>query len=294
MKELLSLPLDELIFLANSERKKHNLSLDICSIKNAKSGGCKEDCKFCAQSSHYKTDILRYPLKSLEEILEKAMFAKTLGAKRFGIATSGAKPTKKELSIIAKAIKKIKELGILPCASLGRLEKDELLMLKDAGLSRYHHNIETSESFFKNIATTYPFWEKIRTIKYAKEASLEVCSGGIIGLGESWADRLEMANLLKSLDVSSAPINVLLPIKNTPFEKAPPISPMDVIKTIAIFRIILKDKTIKIAAGRENLGSFESLAFLAGANGMIIGGYLTIKGRPVGEDQRFIEEIQRL
>lgn len=294
MKELLSLPLDELINLSNSERKRHNLSLDICSIQNAKSGTCKEDCKFCAQSSHYKTDILRYPLKSLEEILEKAMFAKTLGAKRFGIVISGAKPTKKELSIIAKAIKKIKELGILPCASLGRLEKDELLLLKDAGLSRYHHNIETSESFFKNVATTYFFHEKIRTIEYAKKASLEVCSGGIIGLGESWEHRLEMANLLKSLDVSSVPINVLFPIKNTPFEKAPPISPIDVIKTIAIFRIILKDKIIKIAAGRENLGSFESLAFLAGANGMIIGGYLTIKGRPVEEDQRFIEEIQRL
>lgn len=293
-KELLSLPLDELIFLAHRERKKAALSLDICSIDNAKSGFCPEDCKFCSQSSHYKTEILRYPLKSPDEILKRAIFAKSIGAKRFGIVTAGTKPTKGELKIIAEAIDKINGLGILPCASLGRISKDELLMLKDRGLSRYHHNIETSEAFFKNIVTTYSFLEKIRVIEDAKASGLEVCSGGIIGLGESWEDRLQMANLLKSLDVSSVCINVLIPIKHTPLEKAPPISPIDVIKTIAIFRIILKDKTIKMAAGRENLGPFEGLAFFAGANGMIIGGYLTVKGREVDKDQRLIEEIQRL
>ncbi|MEW6680257.1 MAG: biotin synthase BioB [bacterium] len=290
MKNLLNLPTNELICLANSFRK--GLSLDLCSIMNAKSGMCPEDCKFCAQSSHYKTGILRYPLKSKNEILERAEFAKSIGTKRFGIVTSGRKPTNKELEAIADAISEIK--GILCCASLGRLDKPSLLALKDAGLKRFHHNIETSEKFFPNIVTTYPFSEKIRTIEYAKEIGLEVCSGCIIGMGESWEDRLNIANLLKSLGVNSVPINVLIPIKNTAFEKISPISPIDVIKTIAIFRIILQDKTIKIGAGRENLGRAELLAFLAGANGMIIGGYLTIKGREISEDQQLISEIKAL
>jgi len=292
VKELLNLPTDELIFHANSIRKEKGLSLDICSIMPAKSGGCPEDCKFCAQSGHYKTDILRYPLKSKREILERAKYAKKIGAKRFCIVISGRKPTNKELGKIAEAISEIK--GILPCASLGRLDKHSLLILKDAGLKRYHHNVETSEKFFPNIVTTYPFKEKIRTIEYAKEVGLETCSGCIIGLGEGWNDRLAIANLLKSLDVSSIPINVLIPIKNTPLEGTPPISAIDVIRTITIFRIILKDKTIKLAAGRETLGRFELLGFLAGANGMIIGGYLTVKGREVEEDKRLIREIEML
>ncbi|MEW6104156.1 MAG: biotin synthase BioB [bacterium] len=290
MEDILNLPLNELICLANSFRK--GFSLDICSIMNAKSGMCPEDCKFCAQSGYHKTEILRYPLQSKKEILERAEYAKSIGAKRFGIITSGKKPTNRELDVILKAIKEMKDISV--CASLGRLDRDALLALKDAGLSRYHHNIETSKEFFPSIVTTYKFSEKIRTIEYAKEAGLEVCSGCIIGMGESWRDRLNIANLLKSLDVNSVPINVLIPIKNTAFEGISPISAIDVIKTIAIFRIILKDKTIKIVAGRENLGRFELLAFFAGANGMIIGGYLTIKGRDVSEDQRLIKEIKSL
>ncbi len=290
MKELLKLSTEELIVRANACKK--NLSLDLCSIMNAKSGICPEDCKFCAQSSHHKTEILRYPLKSKGEILERAEFAKHIGAKRFGIVTSGTKPTKKELEEIAKAIEEIR--GISLCASLGRLSRPELLMLKNAGLSRYHHNLETSERFFSKVVSSYSFKEKLKTIENAKDVGLEVCSGGIIGMGETEEDRLDMAFVLKRLGVTSVPINILIPIKHTPFENYKSISPLDVIRCIALFRIVLKDKTIKLAAGRESLGAFEGLAFFAGANGAIMGGYLTIKGRDVRDDQRFIEEIEKI
>ncbi|HAW50275.1 TPA: biotin synthase BioB [bacterium] len=293
MKSLLDIPVDELILMANDQRRKYKLALDLCSIMNAKSGVCPEDCKFCSQSSHYKTDIERYPLKTKEEIVKRGEYAKEIGAERFGIVISGRKPNKKELDVITDAISELKE-KISVCASLGRLDKDEFMHLKDAGLSRYHHNIETSERYFRNVVSTYTFYEKIKTLEVAKNLGFETCSGGIIGMGETWKDRLDMANLLKSLGVDSVPINILIPIKDTPFENMLPISPIDAIRTIAIFRIILKNKTIRLAGGRESLGPFEATAFFAGANAMIIGEYLTVKGRPVEDDYKLIEEIKRL
>ena len=181
------------------------------------------------------------------------------------------------------------------CASLGKMDEEGFLLLKRAGLTRYHHNLETSPRFFQKIITTHTFREKVETIKAAKRCGLEVCSGGIIGLGEAMTDRVEMAFILKELDVDSVPINILVPIKGTPLEAQGFLSCNEAIRTIAIFRIILKDKIIKIAAGRESvLRDFQVLAFMAGANGMLIGGYLTIKGRSVEEDWKLIEEIKKL
>ena len=159
------------------------------------------------------------------------------------------------------------------------MEKSQLQLLKKAGLSRYHHNIETSRRFYPSIVSTHSFDERIDTINSAKQVGLEVCSGGIIGMGETWQDRIDMAYTLKDLDVDSIPVNILIPIKGTPLESATPVSLDDAIRTICIFRIILKDKIIKIAAGRETtLKDSQLTAFIAGANGMLIGGYLTVKG----------------
>ncbi len=297
INSILALSLPELISLANKTRQDYAGSkLDLCSIMNAKSGLCSQDCKFCAQSVRHTTGITTYPLKEKGKILQQARRAKEIGADRFDIVTSGNCLSDDELKKIADVIFEItKKIGIKMCASLGSMDEERLLLLKEAGLSRYHHNIETSRRHFSQIVTTHTFQERIRTIKAVKNAGLEACSGGIIGMGETWDDRIKMAFLLKELDVDSVPINILVPIKGTPLENQSSLSCMEAIKTIAIFRIILKDKIIKIAAGRESiLKDFQAMAFMAGANGMLIGGYLTIKARPVEDDWRLIKEIKEL
>lgn len=293
MKDLLDKPLLELLAEAN---KLPKLKFELCGIVNAKSGLCTEDCKFCAQSAKHSADVSTYPLLKKSELISAAKQAKSNGAAKFGVVTSGNTLNQAELEVIADSIKAMKEdVGIEPCASLGALTKEQLLFLKEAGLTRYHHNIETSRNYYPQIVTTHSFAERIETIKVAKEIGLEVCSGGIIGLGESWQDRLDMALLLKKLNVDSVPLNILVPIKGTAMEHAQPISGMDAVKAIAIFRIILKDKTIKIAAGRETVfKDYQAMGFLAGANGMLIGGYLTVKGRSVEEDQKLVAEVKKL
>lgn len=297
IQALLNLPLAELIALADKARREsQGLKIELCSIMNVKSGLCAEDCRFCAQSGRYRTGIPVYPLKTKEEIVEQARRAKEIGAERFDIVTSGDKLSKEELRRACEAIEEVTDkIGIRMCASLGKLDTEAFCLLKKAGLSRYHHNIETSPGYFNKIVTTHTFQERINTIKAAKSAGLEVCSGGIIGLGETPEDRIEMALCLKELNVDSVPINVLVPIKGTPFGDRETLSCEEAIRTIAIFRIILKDKIIKVAAGRESiLKDFQGMAFMAGANGMLIGGYLTIKGREVSEDWELVREVKRL
>jgi biotin synthase len=295
IRRLLKLPLGELARLADKARAEgFGNKIDLCNILNAKSGACAEDCKFCAQSGRHSTDVSRYPLKSNAEILEAAKKARIMGAGRFGIVTSGNTLTKGEIGRIAGCVSEIKKSGgIKICASLGSLDEKSLKLLKRYGLTRYHHNIETSPGYFRKIVTTHSFEDRLKTIKAAKRAGLEVCSGGIIGLGENWEDRIEMALELKKLGVDSVPINILVPIEGTPMAKGKRISAIDAIRTIAVFRMILKDKAIKIAAGRESaLKDYQALAFMAGANGMLIGGYLTLRGREVAHDKKLVEEIK--
>ncbi|MCK5343915.1 MAG: biotin synthase BioB [Candidatus Heimdallarchaeota archaeon] len=297
INSLLELPFEELIGKANKVRKaSFGDKLELCSIINAKSGLCAEDCKFCAQSAKNATQIPTYPLKKREEIIEAAVTAKKIGAEKFGIVTSGNRLTAKEIDMLAEVITVIKnDIGIMVCASLGALTEEEFKVLTQAGLSQYHHNIETSENFYPQIVTTHSFQERLDTIRAAKKVGLEVCSGGIIGMGESWQDRIDMAWLLRDLKVDAVPLNILVPMKGTCFEGQSIISCVDVIKTICLFRIILKNKVIKIAAGRETvLKDFQALGFRAGANGMLIGGYLTIQGRELNEDYKLIEEIKKL
>ena len=297
INSLLTLPFMELVARANNVRKKFmGGRMELCSILNAKSGVCSEDCKFCAQAGRYATGVSTYPLKEKEEILTSAENAKKIGAEKFGIVTSGNQMTDKKINEIAEVISAINSrVGIGVCASLGALTDRKLKTLKDAGLLCYHHNIETAERFYPRIVSTHSFRERVVTIKAAKAAGLQVCSGGIIGMGETWQDRIDMASLLRELEVDSVPINILVPIKGTPLEGISRISSIDVIKTICLFRIVLRDKMLRLAAGRETaLKDFQALGFMAGANGMLIGGYLTVKGREVREDHKLIEEIKRL
>ena len=294
-RKLIAADIEELLSIADDVRKKNiGQHMEVCGIVNAKSGICSEDCKFCAQSAHYCTDVPEYPLKDATDIIEAAKLAKANGAGKFGIVTSGNRLTPEEIDIIADAIREIKDtIDISPCASLGALNEGSFAKLKDAGLTRYHHNIETSERFYTKIVSTHNYSERVATIKNAKNTGLEVCSGGIFGLGENWDDRIDMAFLLRELDIDSVPMNFLVPIKGTPMENTEPIDPMDAIRTIALFRIILPGKTIKVVAGREAvLKNMQDMMFRAGANGMMVGGYLTIPGRLLEDDLVLIRNIK--
>ncbi|OGF53437.1 MAG: biotin synthase BioB [Candidatus Firestonebacteria bacterium RIFOXYC2_FULL_39_67] len=296
-KKLDKMSLSELLEKAQQVMRKYDIKdIEMCNILNAKSGACDQNCKFCAQSSFHDTVSPVYPLKSEEEMFMAALEAKRIGAHRFDIVTSGNVLTKSDLASILRVIKKITtRINIKMCASLGRLGYEDLKQLKDAGLTRYHHNIETSERFFPHISTTHTYKDRVTTINAAKKAGLEVCSGGIIGLGESVRDRIDMAFALKELDVDSVPLNILVPIKGTKLENRKIMKPLDVIRTIALFRIILGNRIIKLAAGRESvLKDFQALGFMAGANGMMIGGYLTIKGRDAKDDLKLAEDVKEI
>ena len=284
---------EELLNISDNLRKKYKKNtVFTCAIMNAKSGACPENCAFCAQSIHHKTNIKMYPLVSVEKMVREAERMKESGATRFSIVTSGKKPSKKELDRISEAIYKIKEkIGIQTCASLGILDKESAVILKEAGLERYHHNLETSESFFPNICTTHSYKEDIDTVKIAKQIGLKVCSGGIIGLGETWKHRIELALTLKGLNVDSIPINFLNPIPGTRLQNMPLISPFEALKAVAIFRIVNPEKDITVCGGREKvLKEFQDKVFKAGANGIMIGNYLTTKGRSIREDMEMIKE----
>ncbi|GAB4440480.1 MAG: biotin synthase BioB [bacterium] len=267
--------------------------INLCGIVNAKSGRCAENCKFCAQSSHYKTEAPTYSLLSAEKIINQAKLAKKNGAHMFGIVTSGTKiKSDDEWDEIFRAIKGIKEVGILPCASLGMLDYDKAVELKKAGLFRYHHNLETSRTFFPNICSTHSYDDDVETVRSAKSAGLSTCSGGIIGLGESIEHRIELAVLLRELDVDSVPVNILNPIPGTPLENCPPLSPMEILCSIAIFRFILPQKDIKLCGGKEkNLRQLLPLGIIAGCNSLMTGNYLTTAGRDTAMDLEMISDL---
>ncbi len=284
-----------LLAMANKIRQQFmGNEVDLCSIVNGRSGMCSEDCIFCAQSAHHQAQIEVYPLMAEEKILQAAMDAEANGALRFSIVTSGhGVAYDQDLPRIIKALQRIKaETNLKLCASLGTLTLDQALQLKEAGVERYHHNVETSRSFYPSICTTHTYDERIHTIRVAHQAGLEVCSGGIIGLGETMLQRIEMAFELKELGVHSVPVNILNPIKGTPLENQPPLQPLEILKTFALFRFILPDRGIRTAGGREvNLRDLQATALLSGINGMLIGGYLTTGGRNCAMDLKMIRDL---
>ncbi len=287
--ELMSLALQ--IKLVN---RGHEVSL--CSIINAKSGQCSEDCSFCVQSAHYTTDAPVYPLQDEKEILAAACEANRIGAGHFSIVTSGRGLSAVDVGKVAAIISKIKKkYPIKVCASLGILKRQDLASLRDSGLTRYHHNLETSEEFFPKIVTTHSFKDRIDTIVAAQDAGLEVCAGGIFGLGETEEDRISMGFTLEELQVDSVPLNVLIPLPGTPLFEQKAVAVEDILRAIALYRIIMPSLPIRLAAGRETaLQDFLSSAFLAGADGMMIGGYLTKRGRSAEKDIEFVRSMQRI
>jgi biotin synthase len=282
-------------FFSAANRIRHHFQgnrVDLCSIVNAKSGKCPEDCSYCAQSTRSRARITAYPLLNKEQVLGKAEEAKKGGAKRFCIVTSGRKVSNRELLKIADMISGVRDLGLLPCATLGLLTKDDLKLLKSAGLNRYHNNLETSERFFPNICTTHSYNEKKETIRSARQIGLSVCSGGIFGLGETWKDRIDMAFALRDLSPDSVPINFLAPIKGTALSRQQPLKPLEALKIISLYRFILPDKQIRVCGGRlQTLAELNSFIFLAGASGLLIGNYLTTVGRGYKDDVRLIRDL---
>jgi biotin synthase len=268
--------------------------IKLCAIVNAKSGRCPEDCAFCAQSAHHKTQIEAYPLMEPQQILHKAQEAEAMGARRFSIVTSGKALTEKELEKVIRAIRLIKEkTGLALCASLGMINPAIAHLLKEAGLSRYHHNLETAPSFFPHICTTHRYEDDLNTLRSAKETGLEVCSGGILGLGESPQQRLELAFTLRAMEIDSVALNFLNPIPGTPLEGTQYLTPLEILKSVALFRLILPDWDIRICGGREfGLRDLHPLVFWAGANGIMIGNYLTTKGRDYRADLRMIQDLK--
>lgn len=284
----------ELSALANHIREQVvGNRMHLCSLINAKSGNCSEDCAFCAQSVHHQTSIPLYPLKDPTEILSCAKETQRKGIPSFCIVTSGEQPNKQEFEKILETIKLIKQQTNLRMdCSLGKLNKEQVIALADIGVEMYNHNLETAQSYFEQICTTHTYQSRVYTIRQAKQAGLKVCCGGIIGMGETAIQRIELAFALKELDVDCVPINILNPRPGTQMDSVS-LTPMEIIKTIAIFRLILRDKTIKIAGGREvNLRDLQSLGFVSGANGMIVGNYLTTSGRNPKYDMQLIKDLE--
>lgn len=267
--------------------------IQLCSITNAKSGLCRENCRFCAQSIHWNTSGPVYPLKSAREILEEAASAREKGSRMFGIVTSGTRITsKKEWDGILRAVEGVKALGINPCASLGLLNRDQAHGLKEAGLFRYHHNLETARSFFPKICTTHDYEEDVSTVRIAREAGLSTCSGGILGLGEGIGERIEMAVLLRRMEVDSVPVNILNPIPGTPLENEEPLPVTEILLTIGVLRFLLPDRDIRLCGGKEkNLRQLLPLGLVAGANALMTGDYLTTTGRDTPLDLEMIRDL---
>ena len=266
----------------------------LCAIINAKSGRCSENCAFCAQSAHFETGVPVYPLVDEERIVSEAKSAQENGSSCYGIVTSGTSVGGDEVATICGALRRIvRETDIAPACSLGIISTDTARALKEAGMVTYHHNLETARSFFPNICSTHDYDDDIATIRSVKEVGLRVCSGGIFGLGESPAQRVELAFTLRELAVESIPLNFLNPIPGTPLEGADLITPMECLKAIALFRYVNPDKQISVCGGREkNLRDLQSWIFFAGASGTMTGNYLTTVGRSSQEDWQMLADLE--
>lgn len=264
-----------------------------CGIINAKSGRCSENCAFCAQSGHHSTDARVYPLLSEDEMYARAKALSEKGVARYGIVTSGNALSDADLDTICKTARRIREtLPIAVDGSLGQLTPERAQKLKDAGVSRYHHNLETAKSFFPHICSTHAYEDDVETIRCALKAGLEVCSGGIFGLGESWEQRVEMSQLLRELDVTAIPCNFLTPIPGTPMGENRTLTPFEALRILAVYRFMHPTRQIYVCGGREKtLGDWHTWIFMAGASGVMTGNYLTTQGNDLDEDDAMLRQM---
>jgi biotin synthase len=266
--------------------------VDLCTIINGRSGLCSENCKFCAQSAHHHTGITEYEFLDSDVILEDCKKNEANGVHRYSIVTAGRTLAGKDFDKAAEAYKKMhEECRIELCASHGFLTEEELVRLKEAGVSMYHANIETSRRNFPNVCTTHTYEDKINEIRLAKKAGLRVCSGGIIGMGETWDDRIDMAVSLSELQTESIPVNALMPVKGTCYGDLEPLSEDDILRTIAIFRYVNPTAYIRMAAGRNYFKDGGAKIFLSGANATITGDLLTTVGNNTAQDKEMLTNL---
>lgn len=287
-------PLKELCETANEIREHFcSNSFDICTIINGKSGRCSENCHFCAQSAHNHTGADEYPLLSTKEILTQAKLNDDKGVLRYSIVTSGKRLSDDEVDKMCETIRMIKaQTGISVCVSFGLLNEEQYGKLKEAGVSRVHNNLETSRRNFPNICTTHTFDDKVAAIRAAQSVGFTVCSGGIMGLGETVEDRIDMAFTLCELGIKSVPVNMLNPIPGTPFAQNKKLTADDMCRIVAVYRFILPDASIRLAGGRGLLPDKGRSCFLSGANAAISGDMLTTAGITVETDMQLLKELE--
>lgn len=274
-------------------------TVDLCSIVNIKSGNCSENCGFCSQSAHHPgSDSPTYGLKSTDEILAQAKAAEEAGARRFCLVSQGRgikynSPKSVEFEQILAAVQRIlAETSIKPCCALGEVTAEQAQQLAEAGVTRYNHNLEASENFYPNIVTTHSWQDRVQTVKHLKAAGIQACTGGILGMGETWEDRVDLALSLRELEVESVPLNLLNPRAGTPLETQTKLDVYEALKAIAIFRLILPEQIIRYAGGREAvMGELQGLGLKAGINAMLIGHYLTTLGQPPEQDHAMLESL---
>ncbi len=292
-ESLVFAPLEELCKAADEIRSRYcGNGFDLCSIVNGKSGKCGEDCKFCAQSAHYSACVESYPLMSSDALLRAAEQNAKAGALRFSIVTSGKKLCPEEIESLCESVRAVREkTGIAVCVSVGLAELADYEKLRSAGVSRAHCNLETSENYFPQICTTHTYADKIATLEAARSAGLEVCSGGIMGLGESWDDRISLALALRELNVKSVPVNFLNPISGTPFERNALLSDNDKKRVVAIFRFALPEAAVRLAGGRGLIADKGEGCFVSGANASITGDMLTTAGISVKTDIELLNKL---
>ena len=301
IKNLFSLPLNELIFKAREIHKKNfeDGDVQLASLISIKTGSCPEDCKYCPQSAHYNVNLKKENLIDVSEVKEAAKLAKKNGANRFCMGAAWKKlKNGKDLDTVIEMIKEVKSLDLEACVTLGSITKDQAEKLKDAGLDAYNHNIDTSPDYYKKIITTRTFDERLETIQNARKAGITVCSGGIIGMGESWNDRAEMLKVLANLEPQpeSVPINALVPVEGTPLQSQKIIEPEEMITMIATARIIMPKSRIRLSAGRKYLSNeTQMLCLLSGANSIFYGdSLLTTKNNDMERDKKLIRKFKQI
>ncbi|HEV3236542.1 MAG TPA: biotin synthase BioB [Gemmataceae bacterium] len=285
----------DLFYAAHKVRRHfHGNKVTFCSILPTKFGHCSEDCKFCAQSAHYDTGITPHPMMSGEEVTQACQDAHKRGASAFGLVNSGRGPTKKEWPKIMEAVQAMKEVdGICHCATLGKLDEEQARDLKTAGVRRINHNLETSREFFPQIVSTHSWQERVDTVRLAQKVGLETCCGCIFGMGESIDDRVSLGFSLKELNPNVTPLNFLYPIPGTPLANEKPLRALEILKIIAVMRLILPRVDLKVGGGREkNLRDLQSWIFYVGATSGLIGNYLATAGRANEEDLRLIDDLE--
>lgn len=287
---------DELLDLMHAafriRQETHGRDVHVHVLQNARSGACPEDCRFCSQSSAYNTDVTEYPIQSVDELVEGARNAHSMGAARYCMVTATRGPSNRDLEVVCEAVRQIKTAfpAMEICTSLGLLTEEKATVLAEAGVDRYNHNLETAERNFKNVVSTHTYEDRVDTIGAVHRAGMEACCGGIVGMGESTDDQVDLAFALRDLEVESIPVNFLDPRPGTPMGDSPRLTPQGCLRTLAMFRFVNPTRDIRVAGGREaNLRHLQALS-LYPANSIFTEGYLTTGGQEASEDRRLIED----